>query len=171
MRPNVRKSRKLIIMKKIIILFLLIVSGVMSSYAKTSYEYVGLGNGLELIIKTETHWFGDDTFTYGLRRNGMTIIKPVYEQNSEALIVDELSFLIFMSRDMTGARIFDITTGKEVYTRKYEGFDPVTGYSFKSQNVNGHTEWQLIETTINNIYPVYTVIARFALKNGKVCQL
>lgn len=158
-------------MKKIIILLLLAVSGVISSYAKTSYEYIGLGNGLELIIKTETHWFGDDTFTYGLRRNGMTIVKPVYEQDTEALVVDELSFLVFMSRDMAGARIFDTTTGKEIYTRKYEGFDPVTAYSFKPQNVNGHTEWQLIETTIHSIYPVDTVVARFALKNGKVCRL
>ncbi len=158
-------------MKKIIILLLLFVSGVLSSTAKTSYEYVKYGNGLELIIKTETHWFGEDTFTYGLRRNGMTIIKPVYEQNTEVLIVDELSFLVFMSRDMYGARIFDLTTGKEVYTRKYEGFDPVTGYDFKAQTVNGHTEWQLTETTIHNIYPVHTVVARFGLKNGKACLL
>ena len=158
-------------MKKFIILLLLVVSGVMSSNAKTSYEYIGYGNGLDLIIKTETHWFGEDTFTYGLRKNGMTIIQPVYEQDTEALVVDELSFLIFMSRDMGGARIFDITTGKEVYTRTYEGFDPVTGYDFEKKTVNGQVEWQLIETTIHSIYPVETVIARFGLKNGKVCQL
>ena len=158
-------------MKKIIILLLLTISGVMSSCTKTSYEYVKYGNGLELIIKTESHWFGEDTFTYGLRRNGMTIIAPVYEQDTEVLVVNELSFLVFMSRDMYGARIFDTTTGKEVYTRNYQGYDPVTGYDFKAQTVNGHTEWQLIETTIHNIYPVCTVVARFGLKDGKACRL
>ncbi len=158
-------------MKKIIILLLLVVSGVVSSNAKTSYEYVGFDNGLELIIKTETHWFGQDTFTYGLRRDGMTIIKPVYEQDTEALVVDELSFLIFMSRDMRGARIFNTITGKEVYTHNYKGHDPVTNYLFEKKTVNGQVEWQLIEVTVPYIYAVYTVIARFGLEDGKVYQL
>lgn len=158
-------------MKKIIILLLLVVSGAMNLNAKTFYEYIKYGNGLELIIRTETHLLGKDTFTYGLRKNGMTILKPVYVQEREVLIVDELSYLVFMSRDMSGARIFDITTGKEVYTRNYQGSDPVTGYKFKAQTVNGQIEWQLMETTIHNIYPVETVVARFGLKNGKACQL
>ncbi len=158
-------------MKKIILFLLLIVSGVMSSNAKTFYEYVKYGGGIELIIKTETHWIGDDSKTYGLRKNGMTIIEPVYEQDTEVLVVDELSFLIFMSRDMRGARIFNTITGKEVYTHNYKGHDPVTGYYFEKKTVNGQVEWQLIEVTLPYIYAVYTVITRFGLEDGKVYQL
>lgn len=158
-------------MNKIIVFLLLIVSGVMSSCAGTSYEYVEYGHGLELIIKTETHWFGDDTHSYGLRRNGMVVIKPVYVYDKEVRVIDELSFLIFMSRDMIGARIFDLTTGKEVYTHTPKGNDPVTNYDFKKKTVNGQVVWQLIETTIHNIYPVKSVVMQFGLKDGKACLL
>lgn len=157
-------------MKKIIVFLLLVVAGVMSGSAETSYEYVKYGGGLELIVRSESHWVADDTKTYGLRKNGMELISAKYK-GEDACLIDELSLLVFMRDDERDVRIYDIKTGKEVLHHK--GSVDCSGYQLKTKVIDGQKQWQIVETAIPDSFrpAVKKVVARFCLENGKVYQL
>lgn len=63
-------------MKKFIIFLVTVMISLISCDAKSSYEYKAYGDGVELIIKTESHWLKEDTRTYGLRKDGIELIPP-----------------------------------------------------------------------------------------------
>lgn len=145
-------------------------SGVISGNAKTFYEYVKYGGGMELIIRTETHWIGGDSKTYGLRKDGMELIPPEYD-NTDACVINELSLLVFMRVDEREVRIYNIKTGKEILHHK--GSVDCTGYCLKTEVVDGQTQWQIVETAIPDSFrpAVTNIVARFCLENGKAYQL
>lgn len=156
----------------------MVLCGTIVSVAKTGYEYVKCGRNLELIIKTETHWGKDDTKTYGLRKNGLEIIKPEYEQ--AAVFVDnDLPLLVFACWDKKNVHIYNTDTGKEIFTYQYRKYDAnahelFIDFQFKETVVNGHKGWQLIEV-LNRSATSYAaktrlVVATFYKKDGKLYQ-
>lgn len=156
----------------------MVLSCTIVSVAKTSYEYVKYGSGLELIIKTETHWGKDDTKTYGLRKNGIEIIKPEYDK-SAIFVADDLPFLVFACWDKKTAYIYNTNTGKKIFTHQYKKYDAnaheyFIDFQFKETVVNGQKGWQLIEV-LNRSATSYRaktrlVVATFYQKNGKLYQ-
>lgn len=152
-------------MKKIIILFVVILTSVISGYAKSTEEYVKYGNGLELIIKTETHWLTRDTKTYGLRKHGMEILKPSYEPE-DVTIIEELSCIIFMSTDTQDVHVYDIATGQEVYVYR----TPVNEHFFSTgyRIVKEKDKWLLVESRYDySIAPKKYIIATFGKKDDQ----
>lgn len=137
-------------------------------FAKSSYEYKEYGNGVELIIKTESHWLKEDTRTYGLRKNGIEVIAPQYDSES-VVLADDLSLLIFMCEDRGEVHVYSTATGKEVFTTSCG--DSFAGYRFEKKVVEGRTEWRIIEVTLKHITTNYNVICIFCKKNGKVYRL
>ncbi len=156
-------------MKKFIIFLVTVVISILSCDAKSSYEYKAYGNGVELIIKTESHWLKDDTRMYGLRKDGIEVITPKYDSES-AVLAEELSLLIFMCEDRGEVHVYSTTTGKEIFTAATGDFS-FTGYRFEEKVVEGRKEWRIIEVTLKNMRTNDNVICRFCKKNGKVYRL
>ena len=92
---------------------------IISSEAKTTYESIKFGGNLELIIKTRNSLGARRYKTYGLRKNGVDIAKPEYEQE-ELFVIDDLSCIIFMNRETQKAHLYSTETGKEIYTYCYK---------------------------------------------------
>jgi len=163
-------------MKKFFFVLLTFACCFIAAYAENNCEYVKYGGGLELIVKTETHLFKQDTKTYGIRKNGIEIINPEYGQHA-VVVANDLSLLAFMCEDTGVAHIYNIENGKEVFTYRFQkkasnSCEYCVGFSFNKAKVNGINGWQLIETVryYGCHYKEQIVVAAFYRKNGKVCQ-
>lgn len=164
-------------MKKFIILLFIALGCIISSEAKTTYESIKFGGNLELIIKTETHWGArEDTKTYGLRKNGVDIAKPEYEQE-ELFVIDDLSCIIFMNRETQKAHLYSTETGKEIYTYCYKQenqYERFHRFRFEKTATKNQNDWQLAEYVYSDRYAFRStakIKAVFRQKNGKIYQL
>ena len=159
-------------MKKFIIFLVTVMISLISCDAKSSYEYKAYGDGVELIIKTESHWLKEDTRTYGLRKDGIELIPPQYGVES-VVLADELSLLIFMCEDRREIHVYSTTTGKEIFTVSYKekGDCSFAGYRCEEKVVEGRKEWRIIEVTLKHMTTNDYVICIFCQKSGKVYRL
>lgn len=164
-------------MKKFIILLFVALGCIISSEAKTTYESIKFGGNLELIIKTETHWgFGEDTKTYGLRKNGVDIAKTQYDQK-ELFVVDDLSCIIFMDNEMQKAHLYSTETGKEIFTYSYKPantYERFFHFRFEKTATKNQNDWQLAEYVFSDrsaSRSTARIKAVFRQKNGKIYRL
>ena len=117
-----------------------------------------------------------DTKLYGLRKNGVDIAKPEYEQE-ELFVIDDLSCIIFMNRETQKAHLYSTETGKEIYTYCYKQenqYERFHRFRFEKlqQRIKMTGSWQSMFTAIDMLSDPRLKSKPYSRqKNGKIYQL